>query len=291
MMDELTAVLRARSLVNKVAPPTFPVDLQLYADEANARIKIAKDLGDDEDGFSMMRPDGGFGICVNGDQSAERQRFTICHELAHIILELPSQHAGDPAWSYSKRAPNEVLCDVFAAELLLPYKLFKPLVDAADPSIAEISALARQFEASLLATGSRFAALSRLPCAFVLSQGGKIRYASRSTSLRDARGWISLGVELPDGSVARACRDGRCSAGPDEIDCEIWFPDWENDGTLVEEAVRVPAYDQIYSLLWFEGEDNLMARADSRETREEDLNGLVELDGNLPWPGRSRRRR
>ncbi|MEO8453606.1 MAG: ImmA/IrrE family metallo-endopeptidase [Sphingomicrobium sp.] len=290
-MDELTAVLKARSLVNKVAPPSCPVDLQLYADEANAKIKIAKDLGHDEDGFSMMRPNGGFGICVNGNQNAERQRFTICHELAHIVLELPSQHGGDPAWSYSKRAPDEVICDVFAAELLLPYKLFKPLVDAADVSLAEISALARQFEASLLATGSRFAALSRLPCAFVLSQGDKICYASRSTPLRDARGWIPLGVELPDGSMARACRNGRHDAGPEEVDCDIWFPDWENDGTLVEQALHVPSYDQTYSLLWFEDEDNFMPRADNREIREEELNGLVELDGNLPWPGKSKRRR
>ena len=290
-MDELTAVLKARSFVGKVAPPSFPVELQLYAAEVNAKIKVARDLGIDEDGFSMMRPDGGFGICVNGNQSPERQRFTICHELGHIVLGLPSQHGGDPAWSYSKRGPNEVLCDVFAAELLLPYKLFKPLVDAADVSMTEISALAQQFEASLLATGSRFAALSRLSCAFVLSQGGKIRYASRSTSLRDARGWISLGVELPDGSIAGACRDDRAVSGPEEIDAEIWFPDSENDRTLVEEALHVPAYDQTYSLLWFEDEDNLVLGAGSRETRDEELNGLAELDGNLPWPGRSKRRR
>ena len=290
-MDELTATLRARSFVGKVAPPSFPVDLQLYADQVNAAIKVAYDLRDDEDGFSMMKPKGGYGICVNGNQTVERQRFTICHELAHIVLGLPSQHGGDPAWSYSKRPPNEVLCDVFAAELLLPHKLFKPLVDEADPSLAVVSDLARQFEASLVSTGSRFATLSSLPCAFVLSQGGKVRYASRSTSLRAARGWIFLGGPLPATSIAERCRSGKSESGPEEIDAEIWFPDWENDGTLVEDALHVPAYDQTLSLLWFEDEADLRPRDESREAREEDLQGLVELDGILPWPGKSKRRR
>jgi Zn-dependent peptidase ImmA (M78 family) len=290
-MDELTATLRARSFVGKVAPPSFPVDLQLYADQANARIKVAYDLGNDEDGFSMMKPKGGYGICVNGNQTVERQRFTICHELAHITLGLPSQHGGDPSWNYSKRAPNEVLCDVFAAELLLPYKLFKPLVDEADPSLTIVSDLARQFEASLVSTGSRFAALSGLPCAFVLSQGGKVRYASRSTSLRAARGWIPLGGTLPATSIAERCRNGENQSGPEEIDAEIWFPDWENDGTLVEDALHVRAYDQTLSLLWFEDEADLRPRDESREAREEDLEGLAELDGMLPWPGKSKRRR
>lgn len=290
-MDELTAVLRARSFVGTVAPSSMPVELAAYAKQANARIKVAKDLGDDEDGFSMMMPNGEFGICVNGNQTAERQRFTICHELAHIILELPSEHGGGPSWSYSRRPPNEVLCDVFAAELLLPYKLFKPFVDEADNSLAIVSSLARRFEASLVATGSRFAALSRPACAFVLCEGGNVRYASRSASLRDARGWIPLGSPIPDGSIASASRENRCGNGPEEVDVEVWFPDWDRDGTLIEDARHLAAYDQTISLLWFEEEEELGPRTESVAARDEDLYGLAELDGVLPWPGRSKRRR
>jgi Zn-dependent peptidase ImmA (M78 family) len=71
---------------------------------------------------------------VNGNDSDERQRFTACHEAAHIELGLPSEHAELPWWSYAKRSPNEILCDAFAAKLLMPYKLFKPLVDKAEIS-------------------------------------------------------------------------------------------------------------------------------------------------------------
>jgi len=292
-MDELTAVLRARGLVSKVAPAGIPVELVAYANEVGARIKVAQDLGADEDGFSMMMPNGAFGICVNGNQSDERQRFTICHELAHIILDLPSQHGAVPSWSYVKRPPNEVLCDVFAAELLLPYKLFKPLVDKTDYSLASIGALAQRFEASLLATGSRFAALSKLPCAFVLCEQGKVRYASRSMALRDASGWITLGANIPDGSIASRTRAGGIPPGPEEVDVEVWFPDWEQDGTLIEDARHLHAYDQTASLLWFEDVEDVgdfRPRAESKATRDENLYGLAELDGVLPWPGRSRRR-
>src|SRR6185437_3186832 len=98
--------------------------------------------------------------------------------IAHIVLGLPSDHEAGPWWSYAKRSPNEVLCDVFAAELLLPYKLFKPLVDKSEINLVAVDGLAKNFVASTTATGSRFAALAGAPCAFVLSEQGKVRYAS-----------------------------------------------------------------------------------------------------------------
>jgi Zn-dependent peptidase ImmA (M78 family) len=33
-------------------------------------------------------------ISVNGNDRCERQRFTVCHEIVHAVLELPSEHAG-----------------------------------------------------------------------------------------------------------------------------------------------------------------------------------------------------
>lgn len=65
---------------------------------------------------------------------------------------------------------------MFASELLLPYKLFKPVVDKAEFSLAEIDRLASDCEASILATGSRFAVFASTPCAFVFAEGGKVRY-------------------------------------------------------------------------------------------------------------------
>lgn len=289
-MDELSATLKAREFVNKVNPTTIPVPMQSYADQIGATIKQSYDLGDDEDGFSAMKPNGKYGICVNGNQTNERQRFTVCHELAHIILGLPSEHTSDPSWSYSKRAPNEIICDVFAAELLLPYKKFKPLVADVDCSLAAIDELANQFEASVTATGSRFAAMMSCPCAFVLAEKGKVRFSSRSATLRDARAWVRLRADLPDGSASKRRRDGHAGSGPEEVDPDIWFENWDREGTLCEDARHVEKYDQTIALLWFDEEDLPLAREERAQRQEREF-GLAELDGVLPWPGRKKRRR
>jgi len=289
-MDELSATLKAREFVNRVNPLAIPASMEAYVDHIGATIRKSYDLGDDEDGFSAMKPNGKYGICVNGNQTIERQRFTVCHELAHVVLELPSEHTGDPSWSYARRAPNEILCDIFAAELLLPYKSFKPLVADADYTLAAVDELAHQFEASGVATGSRFATMAGYPCAFVLAEGGKVRFSSRSTKLREARAWISTRMDLPTGSVAKRRREGDDGAGPEEMDPDIWFEDWNRDGTFFEDARHVARYDQTIALLWCEDEDVPLVR-EARRQHEEAEFGLAELDGILPWPGKSRRRR
>jgi hypothetical protein len=119
------------------------------------------------------------------------------------------------------------VCDVFAAELILPYRLFKPLADEATIEMDAIEDLAGQFLASMTATGSRFAAVHPEPCAFVLSEQGKVRYASRSNSLRDAYAWIQPRLDLPRGSLSEKTRGGVASDGPERVDADIWFADWE----------------------------------------------------------------
>lgn len=50
-------------------------------------------------------------ICYNnGGENIERRRFTIAHELGHLLLNIPSQHI----------EKEEKLCDAFASELILP---------------------------------------------------------------------------------------------------------------------------------------------------------------------------
>ena len=87
-----------------------------------------------ESGYTLTRPNGKRVITVNSVETEERQRFTICHEIAHVILELPSKHDEVPSWSYAKRDVNEVMCDLFAAELLMPFVQWRAKVPKGDPS-------------------------------------------------------------------------------------------------------------------------------------------------------------
>ena len=260
-------------------------------------IRPQADLEPDEAGYSFQS-NGRYFICTNSNNSPERQRFTVCHELAHIKLKLPSQHEALPWWSYAKRPLAEILCDVIAAELLLPYDLFKPEVEKSDVSLAGVDDLADRFQASFTATGSRFAAVVSTPLAFVLSEQGKIRYASRSSPLKDAGAWIAPRLDLPDVSFSKKVRAGALSDRPEHVDADIWFSDWERGGTLLEEVRHVAQWDQTLTLLWFEDEQipPRMVRNDRGELaeQEEDLEGddglLKELDGYLRWPGKHRRR-
>ncbi|MCC8429372.1 MAG: ImmA/IrrE family metallo-endopeptidase [Reyranella sp.] len=288
-MDELSTVLKARALINKVAPTGVPVPIEAYAGEIGAVLRKDKSLGPDEAGYSFEK-DGRHYICVNANDRPERQRFTACHEIAHIVLGLPSDHEQLPWWSYAKRPLNEILCDVFAAELLLPYGLFKRFVDKADISLAAIDELAGQFETSTTAAGSRFAAVAGFPCAFVLSEKGAVRYASRSTTLRQGKAWITPRMALPAGSVCARLHGGGVCDGPEETAADLWFSSWDRGGTLLEDARHLQQWNQTIALLWFEDEELPPPSTDRSQADEEGEQGLAELDGILPWPGKKRRR-
>jgi Zn-dependent peptidase ImmA (M78 family) len=286
-VDELSVVLKARELINKVSPTIIPVPIEAYVEHVGAVLRPRHDLEPDEPGW-CFESNGKHYICVNAKDREERQRFTTCHELAHIVLGLPSEHMELPWWSYAKRSPNEIFCDVFAAELLLPHKLFKPLVEKVDISLAAVDDLAKRFVASNMATGSRFATLVSAPCAFVLSEKGKVRYASRSTTLRDANAWISPRMALPRGSLSERVRAGGTCDGPEETEADVWFDDWDRGGLLLEDARHLKQWDQTVALLWFQDEEVPPPKRERRQEQEE--SGLSELDGILPWPGKKRRK-
>jgi Zn-dependent peptidase ImmA (M78 family) len=155
MLDELAIAMKAREFVTRCEPSALPVSVDASAVQIGD--VVAEDtLEENEDAWSFRDSHGKYRICVNCTHNARRQRFSVCHEVAHMVLEIASDHA-NPSWSYARRPPGEVARDVFAAELLLPYRLFKPRVDAADMGLASISSLADEVEPSLISTGARFA--------------------------------------------------------------------------------------------------------------------------------------
>lgn len=294
-MDEFQAVLKARELVRKVEPCTIPVPVELYAEEVGAVIRPQSDMGADEAGY-CFESNGKRFICTNANDRSERQRFTVCHEVGHLRLGLPSQHQDLPWWSYAKRPFAEILCDVFAAELLLPYDAFHPEAESSAISLSSIDDLGERFGASVTATGSRYAYVISAPAAFVLSERGKVRYASRSKPLRDAAAWIPPRLDLPEGSLSKLVRAGGSTDSHGAVDADIWFREWERGGTLLEEVRHLTQWDQTLTLLWFEDEEvpGRKHRDERGVIREEEENEddalLKELDGHLRWPSKRRRR-
>ena len=294
-MDEFAVILKARKFVRDAGIDSIPVDIERYAATVKVRIKVSCDLDDEESGQTF--PIGGKHIVtVNGNHSEERQRFTVLHEIAHIVLELPSQHHGtnittEDMLSYRRRPKEEILCDVFAAECLLPCDQFRKDVEDMDVSMDAVKALAARYKASVTSTGSRFAVNCNVPCAFVLMEHGEIRYVSMSKFLRELDGWIEFGVPIPRGSVAERLSTGNSTArNYDEIPTDVWFNNEIKKFDLVaEEAMLLREWDQCLSLLWFD--DDLRPTGMSGiQDNDDDEPLLEELDGNLPWPSKRKRR-
>ena len=280
----------ARTFVAGVDTANIRNDLSAYLKAANA-VKLEEELGDGESGTTITKPNGTHVITVNTREPEVRKRYTLCHEIAHIILKLPSSHAAVPAWAFAKRDLNEIHCDTFAAELLMPYKQWREKLPKEEPSAAVIDYMAGEFNCSFPAAASRYATLADMPCAYVTMEHGAIKYAARSRALRDLKAWIPPRSTIPDGSVASRIRaDGNSQIATGSVDQDIWFQDWDKGMDMMELARHYHSSDTTLSLLWFDADDGPIVEVDRFGVKLIDEGGLKELTGELPWPGRSKRR-
>lgn len=289
-MTEFEAEQKARRFIQDAGISAVPVDLGLYVAKVGGKVSLDV-LDPGEAGYTMVTGAGPL-ITINEMDRDTRRRFTVCHEIGHLVLGLPSEHGRGPDWSYAKRSPNEVCCDVFAAELLLPIAFFTPLARGLAPDFDAVDDLRVKFLASREATASRLAATSRLACGYVLSEGGKVRHMVRSPTLRDARAWVSAGTPLPASSAAAALRSGSGRSGSATYCGDVWFEGWQ-DVELSESSVFIPDYDQTLTLLHCTDQDELDALPrdgiPEREGDDENDALLKPLDGYPGWAGRGRR--
>ena len=80
------------------------------------------------EGFLVNTPSG-LAIRVNVDRSVTRQRFTVAHELGHILLsDYEDKPIGEKCRSQHFSGEEESLVDMIAAEILLPSEEISKLV-------------------------------------------------------------------------------------------------------------------------------------------------------------------
>jgi hypothetical protein len=292
---ELKVISQAWEFQNEAGIAERPVSIEKYLKAIGAELIIRDDFRDDEAG-QVLRFGDRLIIAVNGRHPIERQRFTVLHEIAHIRLNLPSSHSKSTSveqlLGYSKRPREEILCDLFAGECLLPRDMFQADVRCRGCSFAAVQELAELYQSSLAATGSRFAAYCSAPCCWVLADDKYVRYASCSPSLRDAGFFLRIGIEIPRASVLGRLRNGAAGVRPgipEIVPGHVWI---QNDCTSVEEfaeaAIVSTQFRQGVALLIAEvaaetGRNELIAAAD------EDVL-LPELDGQLAFPGKRKKR-
>lgn len=293
-MDEFSAVLKARELVRKAEIDSAPVDVEKYLKlpTVNGALRIDSGLPDNQAGSTTVIS-GKNCIFVNGRHSPQRQRFTALHEIGHIVLSLPSSHSGGlttkELFSYQSKPLEEIVCDVFAAELLLPEPLFRRDVTSEAIGFSTIERLAVRYDASLTSTGSRFATLNQVPCAFVLAEAGTVRYVSYSLAMRELKCWITTRLPVPDGTLTARVLKGSKEEGPEEVEAYSWLENEKEQGRYLFEDTRLlDQWNQSLTLLWFDDTGGRKETSDFHEDYEEPA--LRELNGDLPWPSKRKRR-
>jgi hypothetical protein len=162
----LSKVNDVHSRVRIVGPPFDPY---AYAAALNIRVKEEDHMA--MDGLLRHREGEGFEITLRKDQPSARKNFTLAHEIAHTffysdLLELDDK--SKPTLGYDKE--GEFLCDLAAAELLMPTNRFKKDLESkardgkiTPSTVLELRAL---YNVSLQAVCTRIARLRKdLICA------------------------------------------------------------------------------------------------------------------------------
>lgn len=119
---------------------------------------------------ALLRPvDHGkrFEIVWNDRAPVTRRNFTIAHEIAHTFFPDCAEHVRyrGEAHVCDRDKPLEILCDIGAAEILLPLPEFRDDVHAQGVSLDTLEVLRARYVASREAVARRMVDLNVGPCA------------------------------------------------------------------------------------------------------------------------------
>jgi len=116
-------VSRARELFREVRPGGPPFDPHEYAEALKIKVR-EEDMT--IDGYLKCNNLGEFEISLNRNVRLSRKNFTLAHEIAHTFVFF-DLHEFTEKFRVSKNYDREEerLCDLAAAELLMPFHVFK----------------------------------------------------------------------------------------------------------------------------------------------------------------------
>ena len=139
------ALSKARSLLEQCDVRSIPVDLVRLAKHVG--IRNVAELDTRLDGQLLELESGGYEVVLSKSAPATRKRFTLAHEIAHLLL-FPREAAHD------HRRETEELCNRVASELLIPTHFLTKLFPAGNAiTIESLLKVPGLFRCSLEAAG------------------------------------------------------------------------------------------------------------------------------------------
>jgi hypothetical protein len=211
----------------------------------------------------LYRTPGWSGILLPKSQTGGRRRFSIAHELGHYHIPTHSHVEGfctdaDLRATESDSRLQEWEANDFAAELLMPHKLFGADADARSISMASAIELAGPslYDVSLLAASLRMVQTTRQAGAIVVSANGRVSWSRKSDNFRL---WLpGPGDHLHhDTMAAAAYRRVEASEEPRPVPIAAWADSRRQArGELLESVYRIDSQEQVVSLLWHVEDDD-----------------------------------
>lgn len=189
-------------------------------------------------------------IRIHPDDQPERKRFSIAHELGHLVMghiENLAKVCNEKDMASWYIANKETQANFFASELLLPTKLMKKKCDTDNINFKTINNIAREFKTSLTATAIKFVRLCPEKCAVVYSSEGKIQWSYRSP---DWWPFIQHGKKLDSRTAAYDFFVGeQIIKDPVEIDGDAWV-ETNKIKEIQEDSVASTQHGFVLSMLW-----------------------------------------
>jgi hypothetical protein len=128
-----------------------------------------------------------WGIFYSDRASPQRRRFTIAHELGHLVLHRRRQSSFHCDWAGADVAPMEREADDFASHLLMPDDALREGLSGRPVDLYLLSELARRFEVSFEALCLRFIKQTDRAAILLHWDNGFLKYEWRSRSAVQGR--------------------------------------------------------------------------------------------------------
>jgi hypothetical protein len=225
------------------------IDLEAIAFHVNADVRYRRLDGCEA---RIIGTDNKAIITVNANSSPRRKRFSIAHELGHW-----HHHRGKClACKVEEYRPRDALsperlADGYAADLLMPYYLFRPLArQHGKLTFKAIAALAELFNASKVATAIRLVESDCWPALLVCHGPNGRKWFTRAPSVPQR--WFPQ-QHLDADSFAFGIQFGRRPDDPipRKIGADAWFDRWDAERFEVhEQTLRISPSETLTLVLF-----------------------------------------
>jgi len=205
-------------------------------------------------------------ITVNTESSLRRQRFSAGHELGHWMRDRGKIAFVCAASTFSLEWSDdnpERRANRYAADLLLPELMFRPLAQNKDITFATVKQLASRFQTSTTATAIRLVEQGSFPAMIICNQLGRRRWFLRGPAVPESL-W-PFTVAGQDTIAYDLLRTSVEAPGPVDVRADGWIDHAEAYRyRLREDSIRVQP-NLVLTLLWWKDESQILDLDDEED--------------------------